>query len=401
VAKKYGLYTKITGAQRVDLFGAPVHLLPDIWEELVAAGFESGHAYGKALRTVKSCVGSTWCRYGVQDSVGFAIRVENRYKGLRAPHKVKAAVSGCVRECAEAQGKDFGLIATEKGYNLYVCGNGGAKPRHADLLAADLDEETALRYIDRFLMYYIQTADRLTRTSVWLEKMEGGIEYLRDVIVNDRLGIAADLERQMQFLADTYKCEWAEVVRDPEKRRLFRQFANTDETEPTVEFVPERGQERPADWSGSFVPSSELAVRARPPAAEWVHAGKVWEVPEDGGVAIKHGRTQVAVYRFASRGEWYATQNMCPHRREFVLSRGLLGDQRGTPKVACPVHKKTFSLETGECLSGEDFRVSVFPVKVDGDDVYVQLPPAAELDRDLATDQTCNKAQTCGELQPA
>ena len=125
VGKKYGLYTKITGGQRIDLFGAEVHQLPSIWEELVNAGFESGHAYGKALRTVKSCVGSTWCRYGVQDSVGFAIRVENRYKGLRSPHKLKSAVSGCIRECAEAQSKDFGLIATEQGYNLYVCGNGG------------------------------------------------------------------------------------------------------------------------------------------------------------------------------------------------------------------------------------------------------------------------------------
>jgi NAD(P)H-dependent nitrite reductase large subunit/NAD(P)H-dependent nitrite reductase small subunit len=396
VARKYGLYTKITGGQRVDLFGAPVHLLPDIWAELVAAGFESGHAYGKALRTVKSCVGSTWCRYGVQDSVGFAIRVENRYKGLRSPHKVKAAVSGCVRECAEAQGKDFGLIATEKGYNLYVCGNGGAKPRHADLLAADLNEETCLKFIDRFLMYYIQTADRLTRTSVWLEKMEGGIEYLRDVIVNDRLGIAADLERQMTFLVDTYKCEWAEVVRDPEKRQLFKQFANTDETEPTIEFVQERDQKRPADWNGSFVPSAELTVRTpKPRAAEWVHVGKVWDVPADGGVTVKHGKTQVAVFHFAARGEWYATQNMCPHKREFVLSRGLLGDQNGTPKVACPLHKKTFSLESGACLTGEDFRVSVFPVKVDGDDVYVQLPPAADLDRELATAQTCNKAHAC------
>ena len=231
VARKYGLYTKITGGQRIDLFGAPVHLLPEIWAELIAAGFESGHAYGKAVRTVKSCVGSTWCRYGVQDSVGFAIRVELRYRGLRAPHKLKGAVSGCVRECAEAQGKDFGLIATEKGYNLYVCGNGGARPRHADLLAADLDEDTAIRYLDRFLMYYIRTADRLTRTSVWLESMEGGIEYLRDVIVNDRLGIGAELERQMQALVDSYQCEWKAVVDDPEKRRFFQQFANTDEVD--------------------------------------------------------------------------------------------------------------------------------------------------------------------------
>ena len=258
VAKKHNLYAKITGGQRVDLLGAPVHALPDIWEYLVNAGFESGHAYAKALRTVKSCVGSTWCRYGVQDSVGFAIQVENRYKGLRSPHKLKAAVSGCVRECAEAQSKDFGIIATEKGWNLYVCGNGGAKPRHAELLAADIDSETCIKYIDRFLMYYTQTADRLTRTSVWLEKMEGGLEHLKNVIIHDSLGICDELERQMQHIVDTYHCEWAEVVNDPEKRRLFNQFVNTDETEPTIEFVKEREQHHPAPWSGSFVPVAEL-----------------------------------------------------------------------------------------------------------------------------------------------
>src|SRR5579859_1698213 len=224
VAKKYRLYTKITGGQRVDLFGARVEQLPAIWEELIAAGFESGHAYGKALRTVKSCVGSTWCRYGVQDSTAFAILIENRYKGIRAPHKLKSAVSGCVRECAEAQGKDFGLIATEKGWNVYVCGNGGATPRHADLLVSDVDERTAVRLLDRFLMFYIRTADRLMRTSVWLEKMEGGIEHLRDVVVRDSLGIAADLERDMQRLVDTYSCEWADALRDSTKLTSFRHF---------------------------------------------------------------------------------------------------------------------------------------------------------------------------------
>ncbi|HEY7313529.1 MAG TPA: nitrite reductase small subunit NirD, partial [Gemmataceae bacterium] len=420
IAGQYGLYTKITGGQRVDLFGAPAHRLPDIWAELVAAGFESGHAYGKALRTVKSCVGTTWCRYGVQDSVGFAIRVENRYKGIRSPHKVKAAVSGCIRECAEAQGKDFGIIATEKGWNLYVCGNGGAKPRHADLLAADLDEETCIKYIDRFLMYYIQTADRLTRTSVWLEKMEGGIERLREIIIDDCLGIGEELERQIQFLADSYKCEWKEVVNDPVRRQLFKQFINTDETEPTIEFVTQREQHRPADWSTSFIPISELTLReptegraggvspllgeeqradAPRSPAEWIHVGKVWDFPRDGGAAIKYGQTQIAVFNFASRGEWYATQNMCPHRREFVLSRGMIGDQHGKPKVACPVHKKTYSLETGACLSGEDYSVRVFPVKLEGDDVYLHLPPAEELDALLATAKTCNGS--CHSEEPA
>jgi len=246
VGKKYNLYTKITGGQRIDLFGARVEQLPDIWQELIAAGFESGHAYGKSLRTVKSCVGSTWCRYGVQDSVGLAVRVELRYRGLRSPHKLKSAVSGCTRECAEAQGKDFGIIATEKGYNLYVCGNGGMKPQHAQLLAGDLEEQTLLRMIDRFLMFYIRTADRLQRTSTWLNQLEGGMDYLKQVIVEDSLGIGAELEADMQSLVDTYQCEWKTAVEDPTKRRRFRHFVNSEAKDDNVVFVAERGQIRPA-----------------------------------------------------------------------------------------------------------------------------------------------------------
>ena len=249
VAKKYNLYTKITGGQRIDMFGAHVGDLPLIWEELVAAGFESGHAYGKALRTVKSCVGSTWCRFGLHDSVSYAIRVEERYRGLRAPHKIKSAVSGCIRECAEAQSKDFGIIATEKGWNLYVCGNGGSKPQHALLLASDLDSDTCIRYIDRFLMFYIRTADPLTRTATWLNKMEGGIEYLRNVVVNDSLGIAGQLEQEMQALVDSYQCEWKQVVESPELRKRFAHFVNVpEEKDPAVRFESLRDQKKAANW---------------------------------------------------------------------------------------------------------------------------------------------------------
>jgi nitrite reductase (NADH) large subunit len=246
VAKKYGLYTKITGGARVDMFGARVEQLPLIWEELIAAGFESGHAYGKSLRTVKSCVGSTWCRYGVDDSIGLAIELENRYKGLRTPHKIKFGVSGCTRECAEAQGKDVGIIATEKGWNLYVCGNGGMKPRHAELLATDLDKATLVQYIDRFLMFYTRTGDRLQRTSTWRENLEGGLDYLKQVVVNDKLGIAADLEADMQHVVNTYACEWKEAVENPETRKRFRTFVNSDKADANVLFMEERGQIRPA-----------------------------------------------------------------------------------------------------------------------------------------------------------
>ena len=245
VAKKYDLYTKITGGQRIDLFGAQLHELPDIWAELIAAGFETGHAYGKSLRTVKSCVGSTWCRYGVQDSVGMALRLEDRYKGLRSPHKIKFAVSGCTRECAEAQSKDVGVIATENGWNLYVAGNGGMRPRHAELFATDLDDETLIRYIDRFLMFYVRTADRLQRTSVWRESLEGGLDYLKDVIIDDSLGLGAELEAQMQLVIDRYECEWANALKDPEKLKRFRTFVNEKGGDPDIQFVEERGQRRP------------------------------------------------------------------------------------------------------------------------------------------------------------
>ncbi|MGH8701532.1 MAG: nitrite reductase large subunit NirB, partial [Burkholderiales bacterium] len=246
VAKKFGLYTKITGGQRIDLFGARVEQLPLIWKDLVAAGFESGHSYGKAVRTVKSCVGSTWCRYGVQDSVSMAIHIENRYRGIRSPHKLKLAVSGCTRECAEAQGKDVGVIATEKGWNLYVCGNGGMRPRHADLLATDLDDQTLIKFIDRFLIFYIRTGDRLQRTATWLENLEGGIDYVRKVVCEDSLGLAAELEADMQKLVDTYECEWKKAINDPEVLKRFRHFVNSDKPDQNVVFVAERGQIRPA-----------------------------------------------------------------------------------------------------------------------------------------------------------
>jgi NAD(P)H-dependent nitrite reductase large subunit/NAD(P)H-dependent nitrite reductase small subunit len=389
VAKRYSLYTKVTGGQRIDLLGARVEQLPDIWRELVAAGFESGHAYGKAMRTVKSCVGSTWCRFGVQDSTSMAIRIENRYKGIRSPHKLKSAVSGCVRECAEVQSKDFGLIATERGWNVYVCGNGGASPRHADLLATDVDDDTAVRYLDRFIMFYIRTADRLTRTSVWLEKMEGGFSHLREVITKDSLGIAGDLERDMQKLVDTYSCEWADAVRDPAKRASFRHFANDHASDATVRFVAERGQPKPD--LGHKEPDPLVNVRRLPVVQrQWVRVASVGDVPEDGGIAVRHGAAQVALFRLASRGEWYATQNLCPHKREMVLARGIVGDQSGAPKVACPLHKKTFDLKSGACLSGESLEIATFPVRVEGSDVWVELPPAEELSA-----SACAEAPAC------
>ena len=266
IARDFGLYTKITGGQRIDLFGARIEQLPEIWKRLVDAGFESGHAYGKSLRTVKSCVGSTWCRYGVQDSVGLAIALELRYRGLRSPHKLKLGVSGCARECAEARGKDVGVIATDNGWNLYVGGNGGFTPKHARLLAEDLDTETLVRVIDRFLMYYVRTADRLQRTAAWVEDHEGGLDAIRAVVLEDSLDICADLDAAMAAHVDSYEDEWAAALQDPEKLRRFGSFVNAPDTaDHSLAYVAERGQPRPATESerqrGVLIAGTTLEVR--------------------------------------------------------------------------------------------------------------------------------------------
>lgn len=246
IAAEYNLYTKITGSQRIGMFGAQKDDLPAIWQKLINAGFETGQAYAKALRMAKTCVGSTWCRYGVGDSLGFGISLENRYKGIRTPHKMKFGVSGCTRECSEAQGKDVGIIATENGWNLYVCGNGGMKPRHGDLLAADLDNDTLLRYLDRFMMFYIRTADKLQRTSVWMDNLEGGIDYLRKVIIDNKLGLNDQLEAELSRLRGSAVCEWQETLNDPAAQTRFTHFINSSQRDPNVQFVGERQQHRPA-----------------------------------------------------------------------------------------------------------------------------------------------------------
>ncbi|GAA5924803.1 hypothetical protein JCM10213_000447 [Rhodosporidiobolus nylandii] len=387
VAKKYGLYTKITGGQRIDMFGAQKADLPDIWDELIAAGFESGHAYGKSLRTVKSCVGSTWCRYGVGDSVGLAVDLENRYRGVRSPHKFKGGVSGCVRECAEAQSKDFGLIATSHGWDLYVGGNGGANPRHAIRLAKDVPPSKVVRLIDRYLMLYIRTADKLQRTAPWVESFEGGIEKLRDILINDSLGICADLEAEMDNLVGTYKDEWAAATQDPEARKKFKQFANTDERRLNSEKIVERGQERPADWPVNYPGQRFTASQIATPRSEWqfVKLATVDDLsPTEENTtscAVRYGEdSQLAIFHVPGKG-FFSTQQMCPHKRAFILEHGIIGDDaNGRLYVSCPLHKRNYALDNGDCLNDEEYKIMAFAVKEEDGDLLVQLPPPDELD---------------------
>ena len=403
VAKEFNLYTKITGGQRIDMFGARKQDLPRIWRKLIDAGLESGHAYAKSLRTVKSCVGTTWCRFGIGDSVGMAVRLEERYKSLRSPHKIKGGVSGCVRECAEAQNKDFGLIATDKGFNVFVGGNGGATPRHSELLAKDVPPDDVIPILDRYLMLYIRTADKLQRTARWVEQLPGGIKYLQDVILADKLGLATELERQMQELVGTFFCEWTEALNDPELASKFGQFANTDDALPTmdpctVDFKAHR-------WSSlSWQPLLEASYFDTAP-----------QQPGGMAAAVKRGDTMLALFK--AKGRLYCTQQMCPHKRSFVLSDGLLGDDSSPtdPKlwVSCPNHKRNFLLSgpqtngeaaaaatngasngtevkkpavAGTCTNDESLSVATFAVAERDDGwIYAKLPPVAELDALLGT----------------
>ena len=364
VAKRFNLYTKITGGQRIDLFGARLEQLPEIWQTLVEAGFETGHAYGKSLRTVKSCVGSTWCRYGVQDSTGLAIELENRYKGLRAPHKIKMAVSGCTRECAEAQSKDIGVIATDKGWNLYVCGNGGMKPRHAELLAADLDRETLIRTIDRLLMFYIRTADRLQRTSVWRDNLEGGLEMLRDVVLHDALGIAAELEQEMAAVVASYQCEWRTTLDSASERAQFRPFLNSDRPDEAVVQVQERGQPRPAD--------TPVAVPISPPGEGWEEVGALAAIPAEGGRAARLGAQQIALFHLPHTPEKvFALENREPGSGANVLARGLTGDVQGEPVVISPLYKQRFRLRDGVSLDQPGVQLACWPVRIEQGRIWV------------------------------
>lgn len=362
--------------------------------------FNSGQAYGKALRAVKSCVGSTWCRFGQQDSVGCAIRLENRYKGIRSPHKLKGGVSGCIRECSESQGKDFGLIATEQGYNVYVGGNGGTKPRHADLLISSVSEKDAFKYIDRFLMYYIRTADKLQRTARWIEKLPGGVDYLRKVIIDDHLGICEELDKQMEQLVDTYEDEWARIVKTPELRKRFQEFVNADSNgakEPMIEMIEERGQLRPANWPKQVdaMPSLEEQVKNKSATLDWMHVGSIDLYPKDEGRVVKMGDVQIAVFQ-TSKGDFYATQNMCSVKRDLVLSSGFIGEVKTTTDdgqenisvyVSCPIHKKNFDLKSGKCLNGDAHPINAFSVKVENSQVYLLLPSINILNDVLSTEK--------------
>lgn len=408
VAKQYDLYCKITGGQRIDMFGAKKQDLLDIWKKLVDAGMESGHAYAKSLRTVKSCVGTTWCRFGIGDSVGMAVRLEERYKSLRSPHKIKGGVSGCVRECAEAQNKDFGLIATEKGFNIFVGGNGGAKPKHSELLAKDVPPSEVIPILDRYLMFYIRTADKLQRTARWLEGLPGGISYLKDVILKDTLGLNASLEAQMQELVDSYFDEWAEALASPEIAAKFKQFANTDETLEQVELETDRNQTRPVFWAKESAKedfaglSKKWSQTSWQPVLEASHFKGADDVPGGISATIKRGDTQLAVWRV--RGKYFATQQMCPHKRAFVLSDGLIGldpnpdSPNPTPWVSCPHHKRNYDLSTGACKNDEEVSIATFAVEERDDGmVYLKLPPVEELDAALGTSKWRVKKGEAGE----
>ena len=359
VAKDFNLYTKITGAQRIDLLGARAEQLPQIWKRLIEAGFESGQAYGKAVRTVKSCVGSTWCRYGVQDSVKMAIELELRYRGLRSPHKLKFGVSGCARECAEARSKDVGVIATDRGWNMYVGGNGGFTPRHAELFASDIDTQTLIRYVDRFIMYYIRSADRLQRTATWIQSIEGGLDHVKEVVIQDSLGLSGELESAVATHVDKYQDEWNLVLEDPVKLQYFSSFVNAPaQPDPSIEFITERAQPRPTPVNLlAKKPNREVSVD------EWIPVCKQEDLQmQRPHAAIVHGY-QLAIVMH-SDGRIYAVENFDPFSGANVLSRGLIGSKEDRPVIISPMYRHSFDLTNGKCIEDESISIGVHSVRV-------------------------------------
>ncbi len=377
IAADFGLYVRITGGQRVAFFGARIEQLPLVWRRLVDEGFESGHTYGKALRTIKTCVGSNWCAWAVQDSTSLAIRLEERYKGLRSPHKTKAGVSGCVRDCAEAKIKDFGLVATDKGWNLVVAGNGGRDAATGKLLAQDVDQDTVVRYLDRLLMYYIRTGDHLARTVTWMNGLPGGIDHLREVLVEDKLGIAAELEEEMQAIVAGGRCEWAATLEDSTVLERFRHYVNAPGTDPTIVHIDERDQHRaatPEERRKLFV------LSPTPTSTNWVDVADVGSLVINFGVnALVQGR-DVAVFLLRS-GRLLAIDNIDPIACSSVLSRGVVVERNGDTLVISPITRKAFSLTTGSCVEKPEYRVQTYKTRVQAGRVQVRLVPT------LGTDQ--------------
>jgi nitrite reductase (NADH) large subunit len=237
VAEKYAVPTvKVTGGQRIDLLGVKKEDLPRMWKDLSDAGFVSGHAYGKALRTVKTCVGKEWCRFGTQDSTSLGIKLERTTWGSWHPHKVKLAVSGCPRNCAEATIKDLGVVCVDSGYELHVGGNGGIKVRATDFLCKVATEEEVIEYCCAYLQLYREEARYLERTAPWIERV--GLSHVREKIVDDAVGRRALYARFLEAQKYSQVDPWAERAHGKDAAEfapLGDLDANTTDAPPVAE----------------------------------------------------------------------------------------------------------------------------------------------------------------------
>jgi nitrite reductase (NADH) large subunit len=224
VVDKYAIpAVKVTGGQRLDMLGVKKEQLPAVWRDLGRAGLVSGHAYGKALRTVKTCVGSEWCRFGTQDSTAMGIALEKMTWGSWHPHKVKLAVSGCPRNCAEATIKDFGVVAVESGWELHVGGNGGIKVRATELLCKVETAEEVLDYCAAYLQLYREEARYLERTAPWMERV--GLAYVKQRVVEDADSRKALRDRFLYAQQFFQTDPWAERAAIEPLKQEFRPLA--------------------------------------------------------------------------------------------------------------------------------------------------------------------------------
>lgn len=324
VADKYGALIKVTGADRIGLYSIRKEDLKAVWDELQ---MNSGHAFTKCFRACKSCVGSTYCRFGLKDSLELGRVLGERYRGIRSPAKVKMGVSGCPRNCSESTIKDFGVVAVECGWAIFIGGNGGAQVYVAPKIAQVKTDDEVVRIADRFYEYYCRNARYGERSAHFIERV--GLRTVTDAILNAPEADLCELESRLAQLRANY--------RDP--------------------------------WEAGLPPTGATTKTAleSPAAGGLVPIARVDQVPPGGAQEFSVGGQPVALFH-ARDGQWIATHGRCPHQQGPLVDCIL-----GNGRLTCPIHSYSFDVKTGTCDNPDIAPLPTYPVEIRDGSVWIAL----------------------------
>lgn len=322
VADQYGAMIKVTGSDRIGLYSIHKKDLRDVWHRLQMG---SGHAYTKSFRACKSCVGTTYCRFGLMDSFALGQRLGNRYRGVMGPAKVKLGVSGCPRNCSEATIKDFGAVAIEGGWDLYIGGNGGARVYVAQKIAQVKDDDAVVQVCDRFYEYYRRHAKYGERTALFVERV--GLTTVTDAILNAPPAELQELEESFQQMLDNYRDPW-----------LTTEGELNNETETTNK----------ADARGFSAVAQAAEIAAGTSRLFHIHGEPV---------AVFHGRDN----------SWVAVQGTCPHE-----SGPLVDGIYGNGRLVCPLHSYSFDVVSGGCETPEVDPIRIYETRIENGQLLIK-----------------------------